>query len=65
MYAAMYRKYANNMLVVFVSALSVASAILTQTLFEFVENVQFGTDVMTKEYSQIFLIPSEQEADIG
>ncbi|KAI9450395.1 hypothetical protein BJY52DRAFT_1175690 [Lactarius psammicola] len=48
---AMYRKCANNGLVVLVSALSVTSIILTHTLFAFVKNVQFETDVMKKEYS--------------
>ncbi len=56
---AMYRKQANNVLVVLVSALSVASIILTHTLFAFVKNVQFETDVMKKEYSQLLLIPSD------
>ena len=53
---AMFRKYA---LIVLVSVLSVTSVILTHTLFAFVKNVQFGTDVMTKEYSQFPLILSE------
>ena len=56
----MYRKYANNMLVILISALSVASVILTHTLFASVKNVQFGTDVMAKEYSQFLLLLSEQ-----
>jgi len=55
---AMYRKYANNVLVVLVSALSVTSIILTHKLFAF-KNVQFETDVMKKEYSQLHLIPSD------
>jgi hypothetical protein len=55
----MYRKYANNVLVVLISALSVASIILTHTLFAFVKNVQFETEVMTKDYSQFLLILSE------
>ena len=57
----MYRKYANDMLIVLISALSVASIILTHTLFTFVKNVQFETDVMTKDYSQFLLILSEPE----
>ncbi|KAI9439097.1 hypothetical protein H4582DRAFT_2075755 [Lactarius indigo] len=47
----MYRKYANSLLVVLVSALSVTSIILTHTLFAFVKNVQFKTNVMKKEHS--------------
>ena len=58
MYATMYRKLA---LIVLVSALSVASVILTHTLFAFVKNVQFGTNVMTKEYSHFPLIPPEPQ----
>jgi len=52
----MNRKYANSVLIVLVSALSVASIILTHTLFAFVKNVQFDTSVMKKEYSQLLLI---------
>ncbi|KAH8991867.1 hypothetical protein EDB86DRAFT_2830608 [Lactarius hatsudake] len=48
----MHRKYANNVLVVLVFALSVASIILTYTLFAFVKNVQFETVVMKKNYSR-------------
>ena len=55
----MYRKNANNVLVVHVSALSVASVILTHALFTFVKNVQFGTGIMVKEYSQFLSILSE------
>ncbi|KAH9014602.1 hypothetical protein EDB83DRAFT_2321483 [Lactarius deliciosus] len=47
----MYRKYANNVLVALVFALSVASIILTHALFAFVKNVQFETVVMKKDYS--------------
>ena len=53
---AIFRKCA---LIVLVSVLSVTSVILTHTLFAFVKNVQFETDVMTKEYSQFPLILSE------
>lgn len=56
---AMYRKYANNVLVVLVFALSVASIILTHALFAFVKNVQFETAVMKKDHShgRLPLIP--------
>ena len=53
----MYRKYANNALIVLLSALSVASILLTHTLFEFIKNIQFETDVMTKEYSELLSKP--------
>ncbi|KAH9173231.1 hypothetical protein EDB89DRAFT_1905516 [Lactarius sanguifluus] len=48
----MYRKYANNVLVVLLSALSVASIILTHALFAFVKNVQFETVVMKEDYKR-------------
>ena len=56
------------MLVVLVPVLSVSPVIMTNTLFAFVMNVQFGTEVMMKEYSHFFMILSEPpwpKADIG
>jgi hypothetical protein len=55
----MYRMYADNVLVLHVSALRVASIILTDPLIVFGKNVQFETSVMKKEHSQLLLIPSD------
>jgi len=43
-----------NILAVLVSALSIASIIMTHTLYMFVKDIQFETRVMKKEYSQYF-----------
>ena len=56
------------MLVVLVPILSVSPVIMANTLFAFVMNVQFGTEVMMKEYSQFLMILSEPpwpKADTG
>ncbi|KAH9058104.1 hypothetical protein EDB87DRAFT_952059 [Lactarius vividus] len=47
----MYRKHANSVLIVLVSALSVGSITSAHTLFAFIQNVQFETDVMKKIHS--------------
>ncbi len=52
----MYRNNVNNVHLLLVTALSVASIILTHTLFAFVKNVQFESAVMKQEYSQFLLI---------
>jgi hypothetical protein len=55
----MYRRSADNVLVLLVSALRVASIILTDSFIAFGKNVQFETSVMKKEHSQLLLILSD------
>ena len=50
-----------NMLAVLVSALSVASIFMTHTLFTVVNNVEFETRIMKKEYSQFRLFLFRRE----
>ena len=51
-----------NILAVLVSALSVASILMTHTLFTVVKNVEFETRLMKKEYSQFhFFLLAQRE----